>query len=81
MWRSTGDIFDSWESIKDLTKQQAKLHPYHSVGCFNDMDMLVVGMYWQRKRWVKRLQRRSVQNALFNLGAVWLSADDWLRYP
>ena len=45
MWRSTGDIFDSWESIKDLTKQQAKLHPYHSVGCFNDMDMLVVGMY------------------------------------
>lgn len=21
MWRSTGDIFDSWESIKDLTKQ------------------------------------------------------------
>ena len=45
MWRSTGDIFDSWESIKDLTKQQAKLHPYHSVGCFNDMDMRVVGMY------------------------------------
>lgn len=45
MWRSTGDIFDSWESIKDLTKQQAKLHPYHSVGCFNDMDILVVGMY------------------------------------
>jgi alpha-galactosidase len=31
--------------VKDLTKQQAKLHPYHSVGCFNDMDMLVVGMY------------------------------------
>lgn len=45
MWRSTGDIFDTWESIKDLTKQQEKLHPFNGVGCFNDMDMLVVGMY------------------------------------
>jgi alpha-galactosidase len=45
MWRSTGDIFDTWESIKDLTKKQLELHPYNGVGCFNDMDMLVVGMY------------------------------------
>ncbi len=45
MWRSTGDIFDTWQSIKDLAKQQEKLHPYNGVGCFNDMDMLVVGMY------------------------------------
>lgn len=45
MWRSTGDIFDTWESVKDLTKQQAKLHPFNGVGCFNDMDMLIVGMY------------------------------------
>ncbi len=44
MWRSTGDIFDSWESIKGLVEQQEKLHPYNGVGCFNDMDMLVVGM-------------------------------------
>lgn len=45
MWRSTGDIFDTWESIKNLTKQQEKLHPFNGTGCFNDMDMLVVGMY------------------------------------
>lgn len=45
MWRSTGDIFDTWESIRELTKQQERLHPYHGAGCFNDMDMLVVGMY------------------------------------
>lgn len=45
MWRSTGDIFDTWESVKDLTRQQEKLHPYNGVGCFNDMDMLIVGMY------------------------------------
>lgn len=45
MWRSTGDIFDTWNSIRDLTFQQEKLHPYNGVGCFNDMDMLVVGMY------------------------------------
>lgn len=45
MWRSTGDIFDTWESIKSLAKQQRELLPYNGVGCFNDMDMLVVGMY------------------------------------
>ena len=45
MWRSTGDIFDTWESVKNLAKQQEKLHPYNGVGCFNDMDMLIVGMY------------------------------------
>lgn len=45
MWRSTGDIFDTWQSVKDLTKQQERLHPYNGVGCFNDMDMLIVGMY------------------------------------
>ncbi len=45
MWRSTGDIYDTWESVKDLVRQQEKLHPYNGVGCFNDMDMLIVGMY------------------------------------
>ena len=44
MWRSTGDIFDSWESIKDLIKRQYAILPYGGLGCFNDMDMLVVGM-------------------------------------
>ncbi len=45
MWRSTGDIFDTWDSVKNLVKQQERLHPYNGVGCFNDMDMLIVGMH------------------------------------
>ena len=45
MWRSTGDISDTWESVKKLVHKQEKLHPYAGLGCFNDMDMLVVGMY------------------------------------
>lgn len=44
MWRSTPDIVDSWESIKSLIKQQYKILPYGGLGCFNDMDMLVVDM-------------------------------------
>ena len=44
MWRSTGDIHDSWEFVKKLTLEQDRLHPYNGVGCFNDMDMLIVGM-------------------------------------
>lgn len=43
-WRSTGDIFDSWESIKGLAQEQMQVMEYNGNGCFNDMDMLVVGM-------------------------------------
>ena len=43
-WRSTQDIFDTWKSIKDIHSQQIRLQPYNSLGCYNDMDMLVVGM-------------------------------------
>ena len=45
MWRSTGDIFDTWESVRKLTEQQDSILPYGGAGCFNDMDMLIVGMY------------------------------------
>lgn len=44
LWRSTHDIQNSWASIKSIIEQQARLIPYVSRGCFNDMDMLVVGM-------------------------------------
>ncbi len=47
MWRSTGDIFDNWESIKRLLWQQVRLQKTNGIGCFNDMDMLVVGMHGQ----------------------------------
>ena len=43
-WRSTGDIFDSWESVKKLAMQQTDIQATNGLGCFNDMDMLVVGM-------------------------------------
>lgn len=44
MWRSTGDIYDSWESIKDIALSQICRAEYNGKGCFNDMDMLIVGM-------------------------------------
>ena len=45
MWRTTGDIFDSWESIKDLYEKNKEKLPFNAKNCFGDMDMLVVGMY------------------------------------
>ena len=45
MWRSTGDIFDTWESVRKLTDEQEAILPYGGMGCFNDMDMLIVGLY------------------------------------
>lgn len=43
-WRSTVDIVDTWDSIKSLAKVQIADQAYNGQGCFNDMDMLVVGM-------------------------------------
>ncbi|WP_336773007.1 glycoside hydrolase family 27 protein [Paenibacillus sp. MMO-58] len=45
MYRSTGDIQDHWESIKNLTLSQLDKECYTGSFCHNDMDMLVVGMY------------------------------------
>ena len=45
MYRSTGDIQDSWESIKALAISQLDKECYTGAYCHNDMDMLVVGMY------------------------------------
>lgn len=46
MWRTTGDINDSWASVVDIGfDRQADLFPYAGPGHWNDPDMLVVGMY------------------------------------
>ncbi len=46
MWRTTGDINDSWGSVSDIGfERQHDLHPYAGPGHWNDPDMLVVGMH------------------------------------
>ena len=45
MWRSTGDIVDTWQSVKNLILSQYDILPFGGQGCFNDMDMLIVGMH------------------------------------
>ncbi len=46
MWRTTGDINDSWESILEIGfRKQQGLECYAGPGHWNDPDMLVVGMY------------------------------------
>lgn len=44
-YRSTGDIQDSWESIRTLAISQLDKECYTGSFCHNDMDMLVVGMH------------------------------------
>lgn len=44
IWRMSGDVHDNWQSISDIYRQQIEMLPYNSTSCFNDMDMLVVGM-------------------------------------
>ena len=44
MWRTTGDINDSWRSIRELSLVAGDAIKYGSINCFPDMDMLVTGM-------------------------------------
>lgn len=44
LWRSTGDLFHSWGSIQKRVGQQLDKTSHGARGCFNDLDMLVVGM-------------------------------------
>jgi len=44
MYRSTGDIFDNFTSFKEIFESQIQNFPYSAPGCWNDMDMMIVGM-------------------------------------
>ena len=45
MYRSTGDINDSFVSFRDISLSQIDNFVYSAPGCFNDIDMLTCGMY------------------------------------
>ena len=44
-YRSTIDIQDTWESIRQITEKRLEVLHEGGPGHFNDMDMLVAGMY------------------------------------
>ncbi len=44
-YRSTVDITDSWKSIETIALAQIEKQSYAGPYCYNDMDMLVTGMY------------------------------------
>jgi len=43
LWRTTGDINDSWSRLKSIGFKQPKIAEYSGPGHWNDPDMLVVG--------------------------------------
>jgi len=43
LWRTTGDITDTWHSVKTLGFGQDTLYSFAKPGAWNDPDMLVVG--------------------------------------
>ena len=44
MYRSQGDIWDNFKSIRDIIVSQEDMFYASAPCCFNDMDMMVVGM-------------------------------------
>ncbi len=45
MYRSTGDIFDKFDHVRNIARSQMDKIAYSAPGCYNDMDMLICGMY------------------------------------
>lgn len=45
MYRSTGDIFDNFKSFSGIARSQLANFCMSGANCFNDIDMLTVGMY------------------------------------
>jgi alpha-galactosidase len=43
-WRTTGDITDTWDSMSKIAEAQDGLELFAQPGCWNDPDMLIVGM-------------------------------------
>jgi alpha-galactosidase len=43
LWRTTGDIEDSWESLKGIGFSQTKQQVYGKPSGWNDVDMMIVG--------------------------------------
>lgn len=44
LYRSTGDITDNFESLKNILRSQMDKFNKSGVGCYNDMDMLITGL-------------------------------------
>ena len=45
MYRSTGDVNDSFRSFKEIAMSQVDKLGYSAPGCYNDIDMLICGMH------------------------------------
>ena len=43
-WRTTGDIYASWESVRGILAENLYMSAYCTKGHYNDMDMLEVGV-------------------------------------
>ena len=43
LWRTTGDITDTWESLREIGFSQTMNAPFSKPGNWNDPDMLIVG--------------------------------------
>ncbi len=42
-WRTTGDIYCAWKSVKQIVKENLYIQAFTSPGHYNDMDMLEIG--------------------------------------
>jgi alpha-galactosidase len=80
MWRTTGDITDSWDSVLGILDQQVGLEQYSGPSAWNDPDMLEVGNPGLSRRESKaHMSLWALMNAPLIAGNDLRSMPDWAR--
>lgn len=68
VWRTTGDIINSWESMSRNGFSQQAMHPFSGPGHWNDPDMLILGSIgWGHREPVPTSLTRNEQMTHFGL--------------
>lgn len=80
IFRSTGDINDSFGSVKNLVLSQTDNWPFSGPQCFNDIDMLITGMYGKGNVAVSGCTDEEYLTSLRSLVLLRISSYDRLRY-
>ncbi len=67
LWRTTGDIFDTWPSVRGGIAAQASRWMHSGPGSWNDADMLVLG----RNVWASGEESRLTPNEQYTHFSMW----------
>lgn len=74
-WRTTGDIYCAWESVRGIINANLYMSAFSSAGHFNDMDMLEVGRSLNKEEDITHFVMWCMLNSPLMIGCDMASID------